>query len=931
MALVTLTIDGKKVQVEEGTSILEAANIAGIEIPSLCYLKDINATGRCRVCLVEVEKAKTLLASCVTPVANDMVVRTNSEYVRKTRRNVLELILSNHRTDCLTCEKNGDCKLQQYAYEYGLEEPRFPSDKVTAELDDTNPFIIRDLSKCILCGRCVAVCNDIQGQGAIGPIGRGYDTKVAPAWGEPLENSPCVFCGNCVQVCPVGALTPKQSIGKGRIWETEKIETTCPYCGTGCLINLHIKDGKIIGASGADGPVNQGFTCVKGRFGLDFVHHQDRLKVPLIKKDGKFKEATWDEALNLVSSKLGNIIHNHGPDSIAVFTSAKCTNEANYLLQKFARATIGTNNVDHCARLCHASTVAGLAASFGSGAMTNSIHEIADAKAIFIIGSNTTENHPVIALQVKEAVRRGAKLIVADPREIELAKKAHIYMQHKPGTDVALLNGMMNVIIEKGLHDKHFIETRTENFDTLKQCVSKYTPEKVSEITGVPAEDIIEAAVTYASAETANLIYSMGITQHSTGTDNVLSTANLAMLTGNVGKESTGVNPLRGQNNVQGACDMGALPNLFPGYQAVTDSTVRSKFEKAWERELPSEPGLTVTETINEAYDGNIKGVYIMGENPMVSDPDINHVEAALKNLDFLVVQDIFLTETAELADVVLPAACFAEQEGTFTSTERRVQMVRKAVNPPGEAKSDLEIIIDISNRMGYPMNYSSPAEIMDEIASLTPLYGGIVHHRLDGNGLQWPCPTKDHPGTPYLHKGKFSRGLGLFTAVDYIPAAELPDEEYPLVLTTGRMLYHYHTGTMTRRAKALDAHIPEGYIEIPPETAENLGISDEGMVLVSSRRGKVKVKAMITPRPAPGVVFMPFHFAEAAANVLTNPVLDPKAKIPEFKVCAVRIDRLPNKTKEEVPTPIAGQGSVSLPNVETPSATGAQGSNSDT
>ncbi len=893
MASVTLTIDGKQVQVEKGTSILEAAKTVGIEIPTLCYLKDINESGRCRVCLVEVEGAKTLLASCVTPVGNNMVVKTNTDYVRKTRRNVLELILSNHRTDCLTCEKNGDCKLQEYAYEYGLEDRRFISDRTEPELDDTNHFFIRDLSKCILCGRCVAVCRDVQGQDAIGPIGRGYGTKIAAAWNEPLENSPCVFCGNCVQVCPVGALTPKQSITKGRFWEVDKVETTCPYCGTGCIINLHVKDGKVVGASGADGPVNKGWTCVKGRFGIDFINHPDRLKVPLIKEGNEFKEASWDEALDLLTTKLGQLVEHNTADSIAFFSSAKCTNEVNYLMQKLARAAFGTNNIDHCARLCHASTVAGLATSFGSGAMTNSVHEIADAKAIFIIGSNTTENHPVIGIQVKEAVRRGAKLIVADPREIELAQMADIYMQHQPGTDVALLNGMMNVIIEKRLYDEHFVETRTENFNSFKEIVSKYTPEYVSEITGVSADDIINAAVAYATADTGCLIYSMGITQHTTGTDNVLSTANIAMLTGNIGKQSVGVNPLRGQNNVQGACDMGALPTYFPGYQSITDPEIRATFEKAWACKIPSEPGLTVTEAINAAYDGSLKGMYILGENPMVSDPDVNHVEVALKKLDFLVVQDIFLTETAQLADVVLPATCFAEQEGTFTSTERRVQLVRKAVNPPGKARADWEIICDISNRMGYPMAYNSAAEIMDEIASLTPIYGGIIHSRLPGEGLQWPCPTKDHPGTPYLHKGKFSRGLGLFTPVEYIPAAELPDEKYPLTLTTGRMLYHYHTGSMSRRAQALDAHIPEGYIEIPPQTAKHLGVSDEEIVLVSSRRGKVKVRAMVTPRPAPGVVFMPFHFAESAANVLTNPALDPKAKIPEFKVCAVRIEKV--------------------------------------
>lgn len=894
MALVTLTIDGKEVRVEEGTTILEAAKTVGIEIPSLCYLKGINQTGKCRICLVEVERAKSLVASCTTPVAENMVVKTNTDAVRDTRRTVLELLLSNHRADCLTCEKNGDCTLQQLAYEYGVEELRFEKDRLKPELDDSNPFMIRDLSKCVLCGRCLSVCNEIQGQSAIGTIGRGFESRVAPAWGAPLEESPCVFCGNCVQVCPVGALTPKMSVGKGRPWEIKKVVTTCPYCGTGCLINLHVKDDRVIGASGADGPANHGFTCVKGRFGVDFVHHPDRLTTPLIKENGEFREASWDEALSLVASRLGSIIKDNGPDAVATFSSAKCTNEANYLMQKFARATLGTNNVDHCARLCHASTVAGLAMAFGSGAMTNSIGEISGAKAVFVIGSNTTENHPVIAIQVKEALRRGARLIVADPRRTELAQKAHVYMQHRPGTDVALINGMMHVIIKKGLWDKEFVETRTEGFEALRERVEKYTPEYASEITGVPAETIAEAAEMYATAETASLIYSMGITQHSHGTDNVLSTANLSMLTGNLGKESCGVNPLRGQNNVQGACDMGALPNLMPGYQSVTVPEVRAKFEKAWGRKIGEKPGLPVTEAINAAYDGKLKGLYIMGENPMISDPDLNHVEAALKKIDFLVVQDIFLTETAKLADVVLPSASFAEQDGTFTSTERRVQMVRKAVNPPGSARSDWEIIQDLSNRMGYPMNYASTAEIMEEIASLTPIYGGVTHDRLDGDGLQWPCPTRDHPGTPYLHKGKFSRGLGLFTPIDYIPPKELPDTEYPLTLTTGRMLYHFHTGSMTRRSKGLDTHRPEGYVEIHPETARSLGVSDGEMVQVSSRRGKVLVKAMVTPSPAPGVVFMPFHFAEAAANKLTNAALDPKAKIPEFKVCAVRIDKIP-------------------------------------
>ncbi|MGI6667216.1 MAG: formate dehydrogenase subunit alpha [Bacillota bacterium] len=902
MAMVNLTIDGREVTVEAGATVLNAAETLGIELPQLCYLKGLSPTGRCRMCLVEVQGARTLLTACTTPAGNGMVVYTDSERVRAARKTILELLLSNHRTDCLSCEKNGECKLQEYAYDYGADAELFGKTTRAPELDNTNPFIERDLSKCVLCGRCSTVCKEIQGVSAIGFVGRGYDTKVAPPHDKPIEESTCVFCGNCVQVCPVGALTPKLSIGKGRVWEIEKVETVCPYCGTGCLVNLHVKNGKIVGASGADGPVNHGLTCVKGRFGMDFIQHPDRLTTPLIKDaSGEFRTATWDEALDLVSSKLGEYVKEYGSDSVATFSSAKVSNEVNYVMQKFTRACLGTNNVDHCARLCHASTVAGLAAAFGSGAMTNSIGEISGAKAIFVIGSNTTENHPVIGLQVKEALKSGGRLIVADPRRTDLAALAHVFVQHVPGSDIALLNGMMNVIIEKGLYDREFVETRTENFEALKKCVAEYTPEKVAEVTGVPAQTIVQAAIEYAQAESASIIYSMGITQHACGTDNVLTIANLAMLTGNLGKPSAGVNPLRGQNNVQGACDMGALPNSYPGYQAVTNPEIRAKFEKAWGRRLPDKVGLTVTEAVNAAHEGKLKAIYIMGENPMVSDPDINHVREALENLEFLVVQDIFMTETAKLADVVLPATSFAEEDGTFTNTERRVQLLRPAVKAPGEARSDWKIICDIASRMGYEMSYGSTAEIMEEVASLTPLYGGITHDRLEGDGLQWPCPDKDHPGTPYLHKGKFSRGLGLFTAVEHVPPAEVPDDEYPLVLTTGRMLFHFHTGSMTRRSKGLHKHRPEGYIELHPETAQKLGVGDGEMVRVSSRRGQIKVKALVTTRTSPKVVFMPFHFAESAANVLTNAALDPKSKIPEFKACAVKVEKLADEAESPV------------------------------
>ena len=614
---------------------------------------------------------------------------------------------------------------------------------------------------------------------------------------------------------------------------------------------------------------------------------------PLIRRDGELVPTSWDEALDFVAEYLTQIKQEFGPDSIAALASAKCTNEENYIMQKFVRAVIGTNNVDHCARLCHASTVAGLARAFGSGAMTNSIEDLDQATAIFVIGSNTTECHPIIGAAIKRAAQRGVSLIVADPRAIELTEYAVVHLRQKHGTDVALINALAHVILREGLEDEEFIAQRTEGFEEFRAAVEPYTPELAEKITGVAAQDIVRAARIYAPASAASLVYSMGITQHTTGTDNVLALANLAMLTGNIGRPGTGVNPLRGQNNVQGACDMGALPNVFPGYQKVDDDTVRMKFETAWGGPLPAAPGLTVVEMINAAAEGTAKALYVMGENPMLSDPHQTHVEVALKSLDFLVVQDIFLSETAQLADVVLPAAAFAEKEGTFTNTERRVQRVHKALEPPGEAREDYDIICDLARRMGYDMSYRDAAAIQDEIASLTPSYGGITYDRLEQGSLQWPCPDRDHPGTPILHVGKFTRGLGKFHPVEFIPAEELPDDDYPFTLSTGRILQHFHTGTMSRRSDVLDELVSVGAIEIHPDDAESLGIIDGQPVEVISRRGQININAMVTDRVTPGSVFLAFHYHEAPANRLTIAALDPVAKIPEFKVCAVRLERV--------------------------------------
>ncbi len=891
---VTLTIDGKRAKVPEGTTILKAAETIGIEIPALCYHKDLTPFGACRLCVVEVEGAKTLVASCSHPVSSNMNVQTNTERVRKARKLAIDLLLSAHPLDCLTCEKNGVCLLQKYAYEYNIKTTSFPGEKYDYEIDISNPFIEKDANKCILCGRCVRICEEVQGIHAIDFADRGFNTKIATFLNKPLTETECVFCGQCVAVCPVGALTEKIRRFKGREWEFEKVTTICPYCGVGCQMDLNIKDGKIVKVtSNETADINGINLCVKGRFGFDFVDNEDRLKTPLIKRNGKFEEAGWDEALDMIAVKLSEIKKKNGADSIALLSSAKCTNEENYLMQKFARAVLGTNNIDHCARLCHASTVAGLAKAFGSGAMTNSISEIKDTGCIFVIGSNTTENHPVIALEIKRAVNNGAKLIVADPRKIALSGISDIYLQHCPGTDAALLNGMMNVIFKENLWDEEFVKARCENFEQFKEVIEKYTPEYTEKITGVYACDLIESARIYAKTEKAIIFFSMGITQHTTGTDNVLSVANLAMLTGHVGKENCGVNPLRGQNNVQGACDLGALPNVLPGYQSVSDEKLRDKFSRKWNCEVPSKPGLTVVEMINSAHSGQVKAMYIMGENPMVSDPDITHVKEALRELEFLIVQDIFLTETAELADVVLPGASFAEKDGSFTNTERRIQRVRKAIEPVGESKPDWEIICLLSQKMGYEMDYSSPEKIMEEIADVTPIYGGITHSRLNKNGIQWPCRAPDDPGTKYLHHGKFTRGRGLFTPVDFVEPAELPDEEYPFILTTGRMYYHFHTRSMTKRSKGLHEICPEGYVEINSEDAGKLEITEGEKVKVQSRRGEIEIKAKITESVPHGVIFIPFHFAETPANVLTNPALDPVAKIPELKVAACRLEKI--------------------------------------
>ena len=901
MKTVSLRIDGKTVAAPEGKTVLEAALANGIYIPTLCYDRRLDPYGGCRLCIVEIEGMRGLPTSCTTRAAEGMVVRTDTEKVHTVRRTVCEMLISDHPGDCLSCASNQKCGLQKVANYLGVTQKRLPDMGREALRDESNEFYTRDLAKCILCGLCVRVCHEIRGVGAIELAGRGFESRVAAPGDRLIGDSDCESCGECVDICPVGALTAKTE----SLPPTSEVKTVCPYCGCGCGLVLGLRGGRVVRVRGdVENCVNRGSLCVKGRFGLEFVGSPDRLTKPLIRRDGKLEEASWDEALDLAARKFREIKEAHGPDAIAGFASAKCTNEENYLFQKLMRAAIGTHNVDHCARLCHASTVAGLARSFGSGAMTNSIDELERTDCIFVIGSNTTEAHPIIALRIKAAVERhGAQLIVADPRRIDLTRFAALHLRQRSGTDVALINAMMWVILTEGLEDEAFLAERTENFEEFRRSVMDLTPELAEAITGVAAEDIRAAARMYAKAERAAIVYSMGITQHTTGTDNVMALANLAMLTGHVGKEFCGVDPLRGQNNVQGACDVGALPNVFPGYQSVDDPAARAAFEKAWSASLPAKPGLTVVEVLNSVCDGNIKGLFIMGENPMVSDPNLNHVRQALEKVDFLCVQDIFLTETAQMAHVVLPAASFAEKDGTFTNTDRRVQRVRKALDPPGQARQDWEILCDLSTRMGYPMRYSGPAEIMDEIARVTPIYGGISFDRIQEQGIQWPCPDKNHPGTRFLHEGAFKRGRGKFYATPFRAAAELPDEEYPYLLTTGRLLYQFHTGTLSRRTPGLDRIAPPGKFEINPEDAAREGIADGEMVRLTTRRGTVDAQAIVTERSPKGTLFMSFHFREAAANILTNDALDPVAKIPEFKVCAVRLEKVAEPAMEESAT----------------------------
>ncbi|EGO8234703.1 formate dehydrogenase subunit alpha [Enterococcus faecalis] len=892
---VTLSIDNQEVTVPKGTTILEAAKGLGVEIPTLCHLKELAPDGSCRMCVVEVEGGRRggLTTACTAHCQEDMVVATHSEKVADSRRFILDLLLSNHKLECFSCGKNGDCQLQQYALDYGIDATSFTEGKrMPCHQEDTsNPFFSYDPEKCIMCRRCARVCQLRQGRDVLSIANRGFETKMMPSYGQAFDQSICESCGNCVSSCPTGALTAKD-MKEYRKWETQKIPTTCPHCGTGCQMNLLVKNNRLVGVEPLDGPANKNLLCVKGKFAsYKFVGSGDRLTEPLIKRNGIFEPASWEEALTLVSSKFNEIKAENGPDALAGFSCSRATNEENYVFQKMVRAAFGTNNVDNCARVCHSASVHGLAQTLGSGAMTNPIADITeDVDMILLVGSNPEEAHPVIGAQIRQAIQRGTQVVIVDPRKINLVKDSALHLQVQAGTNVAFANGMMHVILKEGLADRHFIEERTEGFSDLEKMVADYTPEKVAEICHIHPEDLIQAARMYAKAEKAPIIYCLGVTEHSTGTEGVMSMSNLAMLVGKVGKPGCGVNPLRGQNNVQGACDMGCMPYDFPGYQKVNNPEVIDKFEKAWHVPLNRNTGLTSTKVLPAATAGNVKGLYIFGEDPIVTDPDTGHVRQALESLDFLVVQELFMTETAAYADVVLPGISYAEKDGTFTNTERRVQRVRKAVEPRGQAREDYEIFCEVMTRMGYPCAYESAKEIMKEISAVTPSFGGINYERLEKESLQWPCRSLTDPGTPIMHVGSFARGKGLFKAIPYKQAQELPDEEYPYLMSTGRMLYHYNTRAMTGRTEGINQIANHSYIEINAVDAQALGIQEGDKVEVHSRRGKIETYAAVGNRVFPQEVFMTFHFPDGNVNEITNAVFDDIATIPEYKVCAVAI-----------------------------------------
>lgn len=897
MATIYVTVNGKQIPVDGNSSVLDAINASGTPIPQLCKDPDMKPIGACRTCLVDIDGVRGFPASCSTPVTEGMIVSTNTESVQAIRKGVLELTAGMLPKS----DKSSFQDLSNAIHNSATSGNVWPG-RIRGKTDSSNPIFNIAMEDCILCGRCAQACQSgHQFIGAIDVIGTGIDARIGSFMDGPLIDSVCTTCGQCLSVCPTGAISPKE-----RVPDIAKtIKTTCPYCGVGCGVKARVDDSGVIREM-LDDPDNlssAGMLCVKGRFGYTFVHHEDRLTTPLVRKNGELLEATWEEALDLVATKLSS----YRGDSFATLCSAKATNEDGYIQQKFSRLIMQSNHIDHCTRLCHAPSVEAMLTSLGSGATSNSYIDYEEAGCLVIIGSDANSNHPVAASRMRRAViENGAKLVVINPRRIDMCDFADLWLRPRPGTDVALLNGIANVILAEGLTDRKFVDDRTEGFEPWRDLIEKYTPEYVQSITGVSETDIKAAAKMYAAPPFSGscLIWGMGITQHTMGTANAHSLLNLAFVAGQLGKPGSGISPLRGQNNVQGCGDAGCLPDAFPGYQKITPQTV-AEFSSHWNTAvLPSEPGLVITDMVKAIDEGRIRAMYITGENPLLSEPDLNHAEQTFKKLEFLVVQDIFLHETAEIADVVLPACSFAEKDGTFTNSERRVQRIRKAIKPIGLSKPDWEIIGDLGRRMSLlndlgletEFTYENTSQIWEEMAGYTPLFSGITYSRLELGGIQWPCPDEDHPGTRYLYEDDFPRGdRAKFVGFDQGPAAdEMPTKRFPMILNTGRILYHWHGGTMTRRADGLMARSPELQVALNPKDAEACKIYDGDWVRVKSRRGELEARALITDSMNRGEIFVPFvKLKEHAANFLTNSALDPDSRIPEYKVCAVRLERV--------------------------------------
>ena len=901
---VAFKLNGKDVVAQGGETIIQAAQRHGVEIPHLCYKEGMRPDGNCRACVVEVKGERVLAASCCRTPAPGMEVTTDSPRALHSQKMVLELLLSDMPEKRHTLQS----ELDHWAAELDVTQPRFERRHNPAP-DLSHYGIAVNLDSCIQCTRCVRACREEQVNDVIGYAYRGEHSKIVFDLDDPMGGSTCVACGECVQACPTGALMPAREVGL--VKPDKEVHSVCPYCGVGCQLTYKIKDNKILYVDGRDGPANHGRLCVKGRYGFDYVHHKQRLTKPLVRKSGVpkhadftmdpanpleyFREATWDEALDLAAGKLKELRDTRGPSALSGFGSAKGTNEEAYLFQKLVRTGFGTNNVDHCTRLCHASSVAALLEGIGSGAVSNQVNDVARAEVIFLIGANPISNHPVAATWIKNAAKAGAKLIYADPRRSELARHATYMLQFKPDTDVALLNAMMHTIVQEGLVNERFVQDRTSGYEELKKNVAGYSPEAMAPVCGIPAETIREVARLFATSKGSMILWGMGISQHGHGTDNARCLIALCLMTGQVGRPGTGLHPLRGQNNVQGASDSGLIPMVFPDYQRVDNPDARARFEKLWGTKLDPKPGLTVVEIMHEVLAGHIRGMYIMGENPAMSDPDVHHAREALAKLDWLVVQEIFLTETCYHAAVILPATAWPEKDGTVTNTDRMVQIGRKALAPPGESKPDLWIIQEIARRLGCDWNYSHPADVFNEMRKAMNSIAGITWERLEAEScVTYPCEKEGDPGEPVVFTANFptASGRAKFVPADIIPAAERPDAEYPFVLITGRQLEHWHTGAMTRRAGVLDAIEPDPTALMHPLDLDAVGAKAGDVITVESRRGIVSLYARADDGSPRGSVFIPFCYYEAAANLLTNAVLDPFGKIPEFKYCAVRVMR---------------------------------------